>query len=148
MKLECVLYVFQGRVSVPDILGLSSSEALSSKTEGEGTGSLIRITEHLVVNYNEMIISWLAIDVISPMLISVVAGSLKTWESSIDLVNILKHEIRDGQLSFRGKRILEVFLYNLLISHSIKFFSFEDLAIFAWFSLLLLWRRTRYCMDN
>lgn len=35
-------------------------------------------------------------------------GSLKYWESSIDLVNILKHEIRDGQLSFRGKRVLEL----------------------------------------
>ncbi|XP_008798999.2 histidine protein methyltransferase 1 homolog [Phoenix dactylifera] len=62
------LNVFKGRVSVPDILGLSSSETLSSKTE----------------------------------------GSLKSWESSIDLVNILKHEIRDGQLNFRGKRILEL----------------------------------------
>ncbi|KAL5998092.1 hypothetical protein ACLOJK_009027 [Asimina triloba] len=35
------------------------------------------------------------------------AGFLKSWESSIDLVNVLKLEIRDGQLSFRGKRILE-----------------------------------------
>ncbi|OVA04599.1 hypothetical protein BVC80_1713g29 [Macleaya cordata] len=35
-------------------------------------------------------------------------GFLKSWESSIDLVNVLKHEIRDGQLSFRGKRVLEL----------------------------------------
>lgn len=35
-------------------------------------------------------------------------GSLKYWESSITLVNIIKNEIRDGQLSFRGKRVLEV----------------------------------------
>lgn len=35
-------------------------------------------------------------------------GYLKSWDSSIDLVNILKHEIRDGQLSFRGKRVLEL----------------------------------------
>ncbi|RZC63582.1 hypothetical protein C5167_025333 [Papaver somniferum] len=35
-------------------------------------------------------------------------GFLKCWESSIDLVNVLKHEIRDGQLSFRGKRVLEL----------------------------------------
>uniref|UniRef100_A0A1D1Z4P4 Histidine protein methyltransferase 1 n=1 Tax=Anthurium amnicola TaxID=1678845 RepID=A0A1D1Z4P4_9ARAE len=34
--------------------------------------------------------------------------SLKSWESAIDLVNVLKHEIRDGQLSFRGKRVLEL----------------------------------------
>lgn len=34
--------------------------------------------------------------------------STKFWDSSIDLVNVLKLEIRDGQLSFRGKRILEV----------------------------------------
>ncbi|KAL5703033.1 hypothetical protein ACHQM5_028207 [Ranunculus cassubicifolius] len=35
-------------------------------------------------------------------------GSLKSWESSIDLVNVLKNEIRDGQLSFRGKQVLEL----------------------------------------
>ncbi|KAK6279384.1 hypothetical protein POUND7_019651 [Theobroma cacao] len=35
-------------------------------------------------------------------------GFLKSWDSSIDLVNVLKHEIRDGQLSFRGKRVLEL----------------------------------------
>ncbi|KAJ3687772.1 hypothetical protein LUZ61_016936 [Rhynchospora tenuis] len=35
-------------------------------------------------------------------------GTLKSWESSIDLVNVLKNEIRDGLLSFRGKRILEL----------------------------------------
>ncbi|KAF2297035.1 hypothetical protein GH714_015377 [Hevea brasiliensis] len=34
--------------------------------------------------------------------------SMKYWDSSIDLVNVLKHEIRDGQLSFRGKRVLEL----------------------------------------
>eukprot|EP00262_Sarcandra_glabra_P005691 TRINITY_DN17458_c0_g1_i1.p1 TRINITY_DN17458_c0_g1~~TRINITY_DN17458_c0_g1_i1.p1 ORF type:complete len:349 (+),score=52.10 TRINITY_DN17458_c0_g1_i1:192-1238(+) len=62
------LNVFKGRVSVADIIGFTSSESISSKSE----------------------------------------GSVKSWESSIDLVNILKHEIRDGQLSFRGKRILEL----------------------------------------
>ncbi|XP_031265663.1 histidine protein methyltransferase 1 homolog isoform X2 [Pistacia vera] len=35
-------------------------------------------------------------------------GFLKSWEGSIDLVNVLKHEIRDGQLSLRGKRVLEL----------------------------------------
>ncbi|TYI06452.1 hypothetical protein ES332_A10G160300v1 [Gossypium tomentosum] len=35
-------------------------------------------------------------------------GFLKSWNSSFDLVNVLKHEIRDGQLSFRGKRVLEL----------------------------------------
>ncbi|CAN6448724.1 unnamed protein product [Victoria cruziana] len=35
-------------------------------------------------------------------------GSIKSWEGSIDLVNALRHEIRDGQLSFRGKRVLEL----------------------------------------
>ncbi|XP_077228905.1 S-adenosyl-L-methionine-dependent methyltransferases superfamily protein [Tasmannia lanceolata] len=62
------LNIFKGRVSVSDIIGFTSSEMLSSKSE----------------------------------------GGLKSWESSIDLVNVLKHEIRDGQLSFRGKRILEL----------------------------------------
>ncbi|KAE9458357.1 hypothetical protein C3L33_09776, partial [Rhododendron williamsianum] len=35
------------------------------------------------------------------------AGLVKSWDISIDLVNVLKHEIRDGQLGFRGKRVLE-----------------------------------------
>jgi len=35
-------------------------------------------------------------------------GGLKLWESSTDLVNALKHEIQDGQLSFKGKKILEL----------------------------------------
>lgn len=60
--------IFKGRVSVADIIGFTSLEAVSSKHD----------------------------------------GYLKSWESSIDLVNILKHEIRDGQLSFRGKRVLEL----------------------------------------
>eukprot|EP01018_Ginkgo_biloba_P000252 Gb_41160 [translate_table: standard] len=34
-------------------------------------------------------------------------GGLKLWESSFDLVNTLQREIRDGQLSLRGKRVLE-----------------------------------------
>ncbi|PWA47861.1 hypothetical protein CTI12_AA495330 [Artemisia annua] len=35
-------------------------------------------------------------------------ASLKSMDSSLDLVNILKHEIRDAQLSFRGKRVVEL----------------------------------------
>ncbi|KAL9233214.1 hypothetical protein vseg_008238 [Gypsophila vaccaria] len=42
------------------------------------------------------------------LICSKVDGSCKSWDSSIDLVNVLKHEIRDGQLSFRGKRVLEL----------------------------------------
>ncbi|KAL5990955.1 hypothetical protein ACLOJK_011861 [Asimina triloba] len=34
---------------------------------------------------------------------------LKCWDGcSLDLLNVLKHEICDGQLSFRGKRVLEL----------------------------------------
>ncbi|GJM99233.1 hypothetical protein PR202_ga16316 [Eleusine coracana subsp. coracana] len=35
-------------------------------------------------------------------------GSSKCWESSIDLVNVLKDEIRDGLLTFRSKQVLEL----------------------------------------
>ncbi|KAF8093954.1 hypothetical protein N665_0373s0011 [Sinapis alba] len=35
-------------------------------------------------------------------------GSMRSWESAIVLVDVLKNEIRDGQLSFRGKRVLEL----------------------------------------
>ncbi|XP_020112303.1 uncharacterized protein LOC109726880 [Ananas comosus] len=62
------LNIFKGRLSVADMIGLSHSDAVPSKSD----------------------------------------GSLKYWESSIALVNVLKNEIRDGLLSFRGKRILEL----------------------------------------
>ncbi|KAJ7516512.1 hypothetical protein O6H91_22G060900 [Diphasiastrum complanatum] len=35
-------------------------------------------------------------------------GGLKVWEGAIDLVDTLRREIQDGQLSFRGKRVLEL----------------------------------------
>ncbi|XP_022979834.1 histidine protein methyltransferase 1 homolog isoform X1 [Cucurbita maxima] len=35
-------------------------------------------------------------------------GHLKSWDSSMYLVNVLKYEICDGQLSFRGKKVLEL----------------------------------------
>ncbi|KAG0623057.1 hypothetical protein M758_3G145900 [Ceratodon purpureus] len=35
-------------------------------------------------------------------------GGLKLWECTIDLVETLRREIQDGQLSFRGKRVLEL----------------------------------------
>lgn len=44
----------------------------------------------------------------SELLQSKADGSCKSWDSSFDLVNVLKHEIRDAQLSFRGKRVLEL----------------------------------------
>lgn len=44
----------------------------------------------------------------SEVICSKTDGSLKSWDSSINLVNVLKDEIRDGQLSFRGKRVLEL----------------------------------------
>ncbi|XP_074583023.1 uncharacterized protein LOC141839224 [Curcuma longa] len=62
------LKLFKGRISVTDMIGFSSLETSSSKSD----------------------------------------GSLKCWESSTDLLSILKLEIRDGLLSFRGKRILEL----------------------------------------
>ncbi|CAH8351130.1 unnamed protein product [Eruca vesicaria subsp. sativa] len=62
------LPIFKGKVSVADMIGLSSSETAPPKYE----------------------------------------GSLKSWESAIVLVDVLKNEIRDGQLSFRGKRVLEL----------------------------------------
>ncbi|KAG9128922.1 hypothetical protein Leryth_009661 [Lithospermum erythrorhizon] len=36
------------------------------------------------------------------------AGCLKSVDSSIDLINVLKNEIRDGLLNFRGKKVLEL----------------------------------------
>ena len=36
------------------------------------------------------------------------AGGLKLWEGSLDLINALQAEVRNGHLSFSGKRVLEV----------------------------------------
>ncbi|KAL3507246.1 hypothetical protein ACH5RR_032628, partial [Cinchona calisaya] len=36
-----------------------------------------------------------------------VAGGLKLWEGSLDLVKTLRSEMEDGKLSFSGKRVLE-----------------------------------------
>lgn len=44
----------------------------------------------------------------SEMISSKHDGLLKCWDSSVDLLNVLKHEVRDGQMSFRGKRVLEL----------------------------------------
>ncbi|MFS8006112.1 putative lysine methyltransferase, S-adenosyl-L-methionine-dependent methyltransferase [Helianthus anomalus] len=44
----------------------------------------------------------------SELITSKTDGSFKSWDSSFDLVNVLKHEIRDAQLSFRGKKVLEL----------------------------------------
>lgn len=35
-------------------------------------------------------------------------GGLKLWEGSLDLVKALSSEVQNGQLSFTGKRVLEV----------------------------------------
>jgi len=35
-------------------------------------------------------------------------GGLKLWEGSLDLVKSLDSEIQKGNLSFEGKRVLEV----------------------------------------
>ncbi|ONK73356.1 uncharacterized protein A4U43_C04F30250 [Asparagus officinalis] len=51
----------------------------------------------------------------SEMISSKPDGSLKAWESYIDLENLLKHEIHDGQLSFRGKQVLECLVLKLII---------------------------------
>ncbi|KAK1270882.1 hypothetical protein QJS04_geneDACA014167 [Acorus gramineus] len=79
------LNLFKGRVSVADLMGVTSSDMISSKSEDDIATKL---------DFADFI--------------SDGAGSLKSWDSSMDLVNVLKHEIRDGQLSFRGKRILEL----------------------------------------
>ena len=44
-------------------------------------------------------------------------GGLKLWECTIDLVETLRREIQDGQLSFRGKRVLEVSFKYLVEDH-------------------------------
>nr|GEW59456.1 reverse transcriptase domain-containing protein [Tanacetum cinerariifolium] len=51
----------------------------------------------------EELVPWMEL-----MISSKADASLKFMDSSLDLVNIYKHKIRDAQLSFRGKRVLEL----------------------------------------
>lgn len=86
--------MLQGKVSVADMIAFSPSEVVASKYDGKGITN-----KHIL--YFLSSIPWSLIH-------HFFSGSLKYWESSITLVNIIKNEIRDGQLSFRGKRVLEV----------------------------------------
>jgi hypothetical protein len=88
---------------VADLIGFTSSDMSPSKTEGKNfTFFLIFFTT--VHNSNR----WY-----KPMF-KIVSGNLRFWESSINLVNVLRNEIRDGQLSFRGKKVLEVCNYPFI----------------------------------
>lgn len=35
-------------------------------------------------------------------------GGLKLWEGSLDLVKALRSDVQNGNISFTGKRVLEV----------------------------------------
>lgn len=91
----------QGRVIVSDTI---DSELILSKPDGKhNLASLFNvISSEANTRIFMMYVSFLESN------FNVFAASLKSWDNSLDLVNILKHEIKDGQLSFRGKRVLEV----------------------------------------
>uniref|UniRef100_A0A7I4EGT9 protein-histidine N-methyltransferase n=1 Tax=Physcomitrium patens TaxID=3218 RepID=A0A7I4EGT9_PHYPA len=44
----------------------------------------------------------------SDLMLGKYEGGYKLWDCSVDLVETLRREIQDGQLSFRGKRVLEL----------------------------------------
>ncbi|KAH9783690.1 hypothetical protein KPL71_009417 [Citrus sinensis] len=89
--------MFKGKVSVADIIGFTGSEMISSKPDGSDVLIGARALSYKDRKFETKVMN-----------LSCFTGFLKCWESSIDLVNVLKHEIRDGQLSFRGKRVLEL----------------------------------------
>ena len=89
--------MLQGKVSVADMIAFSPSEVASSKHDGKLVASSATFFSCMNVLLENLLI-----------VVFLFSGSLKYWESSITIVNIVKNEIRDGQLSFRGKRVLEV----------------------------------------
>jgi hypothetical protein len=104
------LDVFKGKVSVADMIAFSPSEVASTKHDGK----FVTHVQYLFSSLNVLL------EKLSHSCFSF-SGSLKYWESSITLVNIVKNEIRDGQLSFRGKRVLEVtchFIHFILMVHT------------------------------
>lgn len=128
----------QGRASVADIIGFNGLEMISSKPDGRFMAFTILFHLHFWIrvchglDLKFLFFLWelyMLLDIAFSLGISFsmlwwdtsnywfefkaktsshFVGYLKCWDSSIDLVNVLKHEIRDGQLSFRGKRVLEV----------------------------------------
>jgi hypothetical protein len=61
-------------------------------------------------------------------------GGLKLWECTIDLVETLHGEIKDGQLSFEGKHVLEVWIsVKKLLDLSILLKRFAEECAYAFF---------------
>lgn len=100
------VFVLQGKVSVADMISFSPSEVASSKYDGNLLSNKHTTLMSLV---NAFFFCQKGLSLQSnKRTYSFSAGTLKSWENSITLVNIIRNEIRDGQLSFRGKRVLEV----------------------------------------
>ncbi|KAK1429011.1 hypothetical protein QVD17_11210 [Tagetes erecta] len=88
--------------------GLAPDQSISAASDREMhmPSPAVEIMEH-PYKYGHLILS--VSDMIGSELIpSKTDGSFKLWDTSFELVNVLKHEIRDAQLSFRGKRVLEL----------------------------------------
>ncbi|XP_073276622.1 uncharacterized protein [Primulina huaijiensis] len=70
--------LLKGRVSTQDVFALANSDLVPGKYEAKF--DILRVG----------------------------TGGLKLWEGSLDLITALSSEIKDGKLSFTGKRVLEL----------------------------------------
>lgn len=51
---------------------------------------------------------WHKCEIVNPCACFWGSGGLKLWEGSLDLIKALHIEVKNGNLSLRGKRVLEV----------------------------------------
>ena len=82
----------QGRVNTREVFGLPNSDLVPGVYEGK---LILLDMVHVIC-------------IISFRLIGFDKGGLKLWEGSIDLVKALEKETQTGNISFPGKRVLEV----------------------------------------
>jgi hypothetical protein len=105
--------VWQGRVISTNLFEIANTDLVPGKYEG-----IIPLMTHFYLIFNciqlLLIYSLWSCGCVNS------TGGLKLWECTIDLVETLNGEIKDGQLSFEGKHVLEVWIYvNKLLDLSI-----------------------------
>lgn len=92
-------------MSTKEVLGLPNSDLVPGVYEGAHTTALIVFALSFFIFFYFCCLldcAHLCMYVILGI------GGLKLWEGSIDLVKALRLEVQNGNISFSGKRVLEV----------------------------------------
>lgn len=103
----------QGRVNTHEVFGLSNSDLVRGKYEGIQDStfslSLSLVPPFCGERFSKLVIlvgDWIMLVDVCGFFLG--AGGLKLWEGSLDLVKALQSEVKNGNLTFCEKRVLEV----------------------------------------